>query len=789
MSSLKEKEKMLKQNLMSLSKPMRTKINEGLQPIKEKEGEKNGGINSYLETMEEDYIIQKFKRIKEEKTLEKLHSNTEPGIPGQKYKIDPEKEKLQKMKKETQEFMNKYTMIAQLIQKKLPVVQESKFKDLIALYREKGYKIGDIEHMNNVFSPSLLLIEDFKIDKYCENSQDPENKTNKEFQFLNNLYKLSFQQSNSSYNNAIIKSNDKFVVDAASENFMFLKDLPTLQKEKKVLETYNIKAREAVKNLKLEVKKEETLLQQNVLPASQQKKSKLNVVSKKRKKKVNIKPALDTMLCIGLRKRATIQDIKSTQEDEDMNSNNIKDKENIQRKMKILQIYKKKAVPGFKNFIEGILNKQSDLVRNNSRNSIDINHNNSLEEESNANSLNQINKMSFINNINKNSSTNVITTGLFSETDHKTSSSIRLELKKRISKIDTRGRNPIIINHSKQKSQVKKDNNKSETDIKDTLMIKETGISESKEGIDYHRVPSKFITNVDIDHSNNHLNTEVFSTNNNNHRETNISNSNSNIRNSIIEGKQSFEKKGTNDIFSLLNYIEEASKADAVKDSNKNVLSKQNRISGSSLKSKFSKKLSVKNKMSLTDERSRELMALINEILALNDIEKISNIQGNNDIINNNNDVVTKENLGNSVSKNATVNLEQTPLTGNGSPKLLNPLKNKLKGLNKQQQLDYIFQSIKGKDHRNVRQLIIDYNAMHSKNSNLGSSFLYHVSVMDIINTMNDTKNLIKKYDIAKAFKDAYELKCKNDIDRIKQLEQQIFKSNFDLILAVNKIK
>lgn len=883
----------LNSNLSCLSKPLRYKLVESLKSTAMKNDEQNGGIKSLLETQEEENIIIKYKALREAQNLEKLRSNDlVVPLPGQK-NLDKEKVRLSQMKKETQEFMDKYTSVVDHVKKNMPF-QESKFQQLVALYRSKGYRVEDIEHMKNIFNPSLLLLEDYKIDKYCQNntSNDNEDKTTQEFQFLNNLYKISFQQSNSGYsNNAIGRSNDKFATYSAETKLQF-KDLGLMVKEARQLEVYNNRMKEELKNMKQEAKKEEMLMNNNINSSKRINKiKKKNKELNRRKRKVTIKAALDTggykdtdtydkynKFKLNLMKNFnslfngdthTNTNNKSVSKNNETNDSNAHDNNNDNGKSnKNINDYKKSnqmndnsnAIPLFKNMMRGYLRKNSvftnwdtlKVQQNNSLLPLSHSPNNKVSstvifKNKNSNVLPSRN-YALLSNIpspnikrvdsNVNNSNSVFN---FSNIDENQmnqlnpfskSSSIRIELLRRISDLDSSLEKQEIVNRlNKNNKNITHSyaNNVVNRGNKDNVKYKNSNSRDKTGNSIYNKIKntetsSYNINNTTIDNSNqytvlnteNNMNNKSNSSNNNNNNhsvylKTDIINDNtdnkksniptiSNLISSITKTKIKLpkitstfsSKKQKNTSTSNINTISEKnektsninhkhtaqkqSKASLFSGKNINKLPSieiNNTIDSNSKYKEYTNNSYSLNKMNYNNTNTNK-----NEILNFSDNKDNNNLSSNKNIID-----INISNNNKSISNNNTIT---TPKSSRSPKKFTSMTKEEVK---RKQHLDFIFQSIKCKDNKNLKQMILDYNNIYTKtNNNLGNSFLYKVSVMDIVNTMDDTKNLIKKYDIINSFKDTYEMKCKGELERIKQLEKQIQKSNFDLILAVNKV-
>ena len=252
---MKEKEEILIENLIKLPKSLRTKLNENLKNQSQKEQEKLKGIESLLNSQEEEYIIQKYKEFQQAKQdKKKANGFQEKGIPGLG-QLKEDKQLNTIIQQQTLEFMDKYNQIFKHMKENQNNSTESKFYDLISIYREKGWKLDDIDKMKNIFNPSLLLIENNEIDNYYKSDGNIDDKTTQEFKFLNNIYKLSFQKMNSASSvNAITRSNEKFANDSC---VVSPKELTVLKKERMATQTNIDKVNDYLNNFNKELKRDE----------------------------------------------------------------------------------------------------------------------------------------------------------------------------------------------------------------------------------------------------------------------------------------------------------------------------------------------------------------------------------------------------------------------------------------------------------------------------------------------------------------------------------------------------
>lgn len=232
MKSERSKNLFIEKNLQKLSKNLRSKVHSNLLTLKERSKSRQNGINLFLETQEEDFIVLKRKKLQEAKEREKNKTDEFPIMAK-----EPTNILLQDTfpiisdQGDTEAFLDKYKQIFSINSSNLSKLGglEVKFQDLISQYREKGFNIGDLNKIQNIFNQSLLLIEDDQIDKYCQDSKI--DKSKKEFRFLNNLYKLTFNQMNKGFNqanNAISKDNETF--QSECENNQDVKSLMQITK-------------------------------------------------------------------------------------------------------------------------------------------------------------------------------------------------------------------------------------------------------------------------------------------------------------------------------------------------------------------------------------------------------------------------------------------------------------------------------------------------------------------------------------------------------------------------------
>lgn len=213
MKSDKAKNQFIEKNLQKLNKNLRSKVHNNLMTLKDRSKSKQNGINLYLETQEEDYIVMKFKKLREAKEREKNKSDELPLTHEPSNLVQQNSFPVISGQRDTEAFLEKYRQIFSINSSNLGKLGslEVKFQDLISQYRERGYNIGEINKVQNIFNQSLLLIEEDQIDKYCQDSKIEKSK--KEFHFLNNLYKQTFNQMNKGFNqanNAISKDNEAF---------------------------------------------------------------------------------------------------------------------------------------------------------------------------------------------------------------------------------------------------------------------------------------------------------------------------------------------------------------------------------------------------------------------------------------------------------------------------------------------------------------------------------------------------------------------------------------------------
>lgn len=576
------------------------KVDEKAKPVKIK-----NTISVYLETLEDEYILKKIKEMKSNKD-DQEEEDDEFRIPGE---VRFDKRTNERLKNETQNFMQKYNITMNNTDKNTQSFNE-KFSELIKQYKERGYKFDNMDKLNNIFNPSLLLLEDYQIDKYCQNNFD--NKTNEEFKFLNNLYDITFQKSNTG-SSAIVKSNNKFA------------------------ENTRIKYEPTLKELDIEINK---------------------------------------------------------------------NKEEIQKIKETLKLEKLNELKFNKNKTNNITNENKNAKENKNKSSKKQQfHLNISKDGRNLNFQNKIStskcttlKDSNLNPTNNNSNLNTLNT-LNNE-------------KKSISQLSN-----LIRKILKSKKVFKEYKELKKIASKENITQSVTAINENSLNID-NNCNFKILKKMSKLESQDHIN----ETNNN---------------------LETLNKSNTRLFTNVNTEIE-------------NNIPKKSTFIGSVLKKVKNKKLPKirgnNNKSDSTVDKQ-----FIDSKESNKQLEAISHVVTDTDLIDEDKKI-----------EKINFNEKQEKL--------------------RQKHLEYIYQSIKNRDQKNIKQMILDYNSKYTKNTSLMNSFLYNVNAMDIINSMEDTKHLIKKCDVYKIFEDNYELRIKPELDKIKVLENNIFKSTYDLILSINKV-
>ena len=771
--SIKNKEKKeedLRNNLLKLNKNQRGFIVESLKTEKEKENEKFSGIKSLLECYEEEYVNKKIRKEKEVKNdstmddeLEFKEMNPRNNKQGKESGIlsseSEDLKQLESLKKDTRDFMDKYNNVSkQQIKQNLKNI-ESKFIDLTRQYRERGYKVEDVEQMKNIFNPSLLLIEEYKIDKYCQNTgKDPDNKTPLEFKYLNNLYKIAFQQLNSGIsNNAIGRSNDQFAKDAKEFNFINSNDLPTLIKEKRELEKYIHHAKEMIKQIKHE-KKEDSILLNNNSPKRGKKKDK-----KGKLKKINHE------------KMEKINENDEIKEEAFTSHNHVHTNSNVNLNLpEKMERNEDNILPSEKNkYSKNSLSKNLPKIKW------------KTSQKSNEKKLKEKIEKIKLKNL-----SNVYGKEIRNFEGYLKSI---MSLDKKDSNLAKRLNSGQEINASNTSKQKSSRNHKD-----DFLIKKESNLIEKNHSFLNNLQTQKSINSRD-------LNFSVDSENKiNQAKKRLITDTRFLLKpffNNLVEAineespknrRKEIKKQLSN--FSLTkkssNYLELIKKNQQFQTTSSKKIHNSNKKVDFILKDlKKEKEETINNNKNHSKTQETEINYLTTQLET--EPNNINNLNYTNlDTIESR--TTEKERDDGNIPDNELKNTKSLSKKHRKNVESRDKSQKKKNTLREEElrkkQLEYIYQSIKSKDNKNLKQLILDYNNVYSKNKSLGSSFRHQVSVMDIITQIDDTKNIIKKYNITKSFQDMYELKDKTKIEKIKELEKSIYKSNFDLILAVNKV-